>query len=363
MKIQDLLEYSLDIDKNSRLGQIIDKTSAKDAIEKIGNSFSNIFKSDSDTGSDVEVQSPKSVSKGRNKKTVDMSDMDAEFERQGIKDPYVKKALMGKFHQEAGAKLGTTEIPFRNTPNDRIRDKIPQLAHMSDAELNALKADDRAFFNKAYGGVIGNRDPDDGWKYRGRGLTGLTGKQNYADADAALGLKGELVKNPDLLLDPEIDKKAAVWYYKRAGADKLSFNNQEEANMWAIHKAGGRAYAPGTRLGKVALADLNKKTSNMPGSISVDTNIARGSDTGNVLGGGSDTGKVLAGGALLATASELINKYKTELPQFMASLKDEPSEEGISLIINGKKKKFKNKKEAEMAFKLAREQGLKVDYA
>jgi len=46
MKIQDLLEYSLDIDKNSRLGQIIDKTGAKDAIEKIGNSFSNIFKPD-----------------------------------------------------------------------------------------------------------------------------------------------------------------------------------------------------------------------------------------------------------------------------------------------------------------------------
>jgi len=337
MKIQDLLEFTLDTTKDSTIGKIIDKVGARDAVDKIGNSFSNVFKTDSDTT----ISQPSKTGDSKSRKTVDISDMEPEFERQGIKDPYVKKALMAKFQQEAGAKLGTTEIPFRNTPNRRIREKLPQLAGMSDAELNALKSDDRAFFNKAYGGVIGNRDPDDGWKYRGRGLTGLTGKQNYADADAALGLKGELVKNPDLLLDPEIDKKASVWYYRRAGADKLSFDNQEDANKWAIHKAGGRAYAPGTKLGNIALADLNQKT-------------------GNIAAG---TGTVVATGSLLAKADDLINKYKTDLPKFMSSLTDKPSEEEIALIINGKKKKFKNKKEAEVAYKLAKDQGLNVDYA
>ncbi len=354
MKIQDLLEFAPTVDKESPLGKVLGNPDVQKTIDKIGNSFSNIFKPSVEKGNDVEPKdTDKKISKSKSGRSVDISDMEPEFERQGITDPYLKKALMGKFHQEAGAKLGTTEIPFRNTPNDRIRTKIPQLAHLSDAELNALKSDDRAFFNRAYGGVIGNRDPDDGWKYRGRGLTGLTGKQNYADADAALGLKGELVKNPDLLLDPEIDKKAAVWYYKRAGGDRLRFNNQEEANMWAIHKAGGKAYAPGTKLGNVALADLNNKTGNMTSGTG--TSVARGDN---------NTGKIFAGGALLAKADELIKKYKTELPKFMSSISDISSdEEEVALIINGKKKKFKNKKEAELAMKLAKDQGLTVDYA
>lgn len=183
-----------------------------------------------------------------------------ELDAQGIKDPYIRNAIIGKFGQESGSKLGSVEIPYTNTANDRIRLKLPQFSNMSDDELNTLKADPKAFFNKAYGGVLDNTGPNDGWLYRGRGLTGITGKSNYAAADKALGLNGALVKNPDLLLDPDIDRRSAVWYYKNAGADKATFKSQDEANAWAIYKAGGQAYAPGTKLGNIALADLQKKT-------------------------------------------------------------------------------------------------------
>lgn len=175
----------------------------------------------------------------------------------GITDPYARNAILGKAHGEAGNRLRSTEISYANTDNDRIRTFIPQLAHLKDDELNALKKDDRAFFNRAYGGALNNTDPDDGYKFRGRGLTGITGKSNYQAVDDALGLKGELVKNPDLLLDPDIDRRAAVWYYKNAGIANQKFENQGQANSWAIYKAGGKAYAPGTELHMIALKNMS----------------------------------------------------------------------------------------------------------
>ena len=53
-----------------------------------------------------------------------------------------------------------------------------------------------------YGGRMGNAAPpsDDGWNYRGRGLSQLTGKANYQALTDKFGLN--VVDDPDLPLDP-----------------------------------------------------------------------------------------------------------------------------------------------------------------
>jgi predicted chitinase len=369
MKIRDLLELS----KTSPLGRALDQFSGSIDTEKIGNQLSNVFKPDTvaDTNrSTNNTSTPTSSSKPAPKTGNVLSDVESELDRQGIADPFVRKAILAKTGQEAGSSYRATEIPYKNTNNDTIRLRLPQLQNMSDEELNALKQDKEAFFNRAYGykgNTLGNDQPGEGWKYRGRGLTGITGKYNYQRADDALGLKGELVKNPDLLLDPEIDRKASVWYYKSAGADKLKFDNQDDANKWAIHMAGGKKYAPGTKLGNIALDDLNQRTAVIATTgaavVAGPTLLKKAKDIiGNLKGTASNVANTAKNvGVRTAATTALAGSlgsgggggggYYTSRPV------DEPE---IVVIINGKRKKFKTKAEALQAIKLAKQQGLEV---
>lgn len=70
----------------------------------------------------------------------------------------------------------------------------------------------RALANKTYGGRNGNFDINDGWRYIGRGLLQLTGRDNYARVGKALGV--DLVSFPTTVLDPEYGLRVAgeVWW-------------------------------------------------------------------------------------------------------------------------------------------------------
>jgi len=48
-----------------------------------------------------------------------------------------------------------------------------------DGRTAAHRANQEAIANKAYGGRNGNKEPGDGWRYKGRGMKQLTGRDNY----------------------------------------------------------------------------------------------------------------------------------------------------------------------------------------
>jgi putative chitinase len=67
--------------------------------------------------------------------------------------------------------------------------------------------------NKVYADRMGNGDEasGDGWKYSGRGLIQLTGKNNYTLAGDSLS--AALLHSPDLVLEPTYAALTAGWFW------------------------------------------------------------------------------------------------------------------------------------------------------
>jgi len=61
---------------------------------------------------------------------------------------------------------------------------------------------------------LGNLGPPDGERFKGRGFIQLTGRSNYALRGAAIGLRDELIKNPDLASDPGIAARLLASFLK-----------------------------------------------------------------------------------------------------------------------------------------------------
>lgn len=71
-----------------------------------------------------------------------------------------------------------------------------------------------------YAGRMGNLQDGDGWKFHGRGLIQLTGRENYANCGSGIGV--DLIDNPDLLLTPKYAVLSAGWYWNRKQLNLLA---------------------------------------------------------------------------------------------------------------------------------------------
>jgi putative chitinase len=82
---------------------------------------------------------------------------------------------------------------------------------LSDAQKVAGKPE--AIADSIYGGRMGNTKPGDGYKYRGRGYLTITGRNSYKMVGIQLNV--DLEADPDKLLDPTNDARAAAYLFAR----------------------------------------------------------------------------------------------------------------------------------------------------
>lgn len=128
----------------------------------------------------------------------------------GMTNPNEQAMFLAQMdHESGGFKALSENLHYKP---ETLRKVFPKY-FKTDAEAQAAAAGGpEAIANIVYGGRMGNTAPGDGFKYRGRGVIQLTGKDNYARASKALGI--DLVNNPDQASDLATAAKIALWYWR-----------------------------------------------------------------------------------------------------------------------------------------------------
>ena len=147
------------------------------------------------------------------------------FAKYDISTPKRQAAFIGQCSHES-ANFKTLEENLRYSAVSLMKvwpSRFPNLAVANQYASNAEK-----IANKVYGGRMGNgpEETGEGWKYHGRGLIQLTGKENYEHCGLGIGV--DLLADPNLLLDPRYACLSAGWFWNKKGLNTLADSGDYE---------------------------------------------------------------------------------------------------------------------------------------
>lgn len=138
---------------------------------------------------------------------VALNDTCEEF---GIDTPYrIAGFISNVAHESGGFKFVSENLNYSAASLMRVwSSRFPTLEIAQRYAMNPEK-----IANRAYADRMGNGDEasGDGWKYRGRGLIQLTGKNNYVAY--SLACDNEALQYPDIVAEPKHAAESAGWFW------------------------------------------------------------------------------------------------------------------------------------------------------
>ena len=151
----------------------------------------------------------------------------------GITDPRAQANILAQIKAESGGVPKSENLNY--SPEQLLKTFPKYVSDLEDAKKLVAQGPE-AVGNRIYGSRMGNEG--EGYKYRGRGLIQLTGKDNYAKFGKLLGI--DLVENPDLANDPEIAQQLAIEYFKQKSKDKDLTDIEQVGKAVGYVDIGGR---------------------------------------------------------------------------------------------------------------------------
>ncbi len=146
--------------------------------------------------------------------------MAAALDRFEISTAHRVAAFLAQCHVESAGFTRLEENLMYTTPRRLVRVWPSRFAN--EAAAMPFVRNPERLANKVYAGKIGNgpEASGDGWKFRGRGLKQLTGRDNYRAAAAAIDRP--YLDEPWRVQEPEDAVLTAAWFWKNAGCNPLA---------------------------------------------------------------------------------------------------------------------------------------------
>ena len=167
-----------------------------------------------------------------------VSSSEAVFSKYGLDSALVIAHAMAQFSEECGQ--GLEMVENLNYTAERLRQVFP--THFTPTMAQRCAHNPRLVGDYAYGGRMGNAPPpsDDGYNFRGAGLSQVTGREGFDKLNTFLkehGADFDILENPELIVDPDHTLECGVADWLICGC--LPFAKRDDVVGETKHLNGG----------------------------------------------------------------------------------------------------------------------------
>jgi predicted chitinase len=143
----------------------------------------------------------------------------------GLNDPVRLAHFIAQIATETGG-LTRLDENLNYTTEKRLMTVFPSKFKSAAAARPFLRNSEK-LANHVYAKKNGNKNPGDGWLYRGSGLIQITGRENFAKVGELIGIS--LERDPELARSPDSALAIAIGYWRKNKINEVAGDSTDAA--------------------------------------------------------------------------------------------------------------------------------------